>query len=164
MPKLKKKVAAKKVVKKKAVKRIKKLSDKNKYRQRGRSNILKDKRRKAMQPGKRTSASGSVYYERRKNRSDKPGSLTGISGILMNNAAVMKFIKNEKKEKRAGYWLNGVLHIGGGVLAYAPVRFLKDRKIKYAATPDKKYGFIVRSNDLKKAISYLLKKDGVITY
>lgn len=38
--------------------------------QTGRSNKRYDDRRKAKLPGKRVSASGRVYYERRKNRSD----------------------------------------------------------------------------------------------
>ena len=42
--------------------------------QTGKSNEKVDKKRKAMTPGKRQSASGRVYYESRKNRSDKSGS------------------------------------------------------------------------------------------
>jgi sporulation protein YlmC with PRC-barrel domain len=38
-----------------------------------------DASRKAKAPGRRTSASGNVYYERRANRSDKPGQLMGGS-------------------------------------------------------------------------------------
>ena len=49
-------------------------------RQTGRSNAKRDKKRKAKAPGKRRSASGKVYYERRKNRSDKPQSLSGMVG------------------------------------------------------------------------------------
>lgn len=47
-------------------------------RQSGKSNVSADKKRKAKKPGKRKSASGRVYYEYRKNRTDKKGSLTGI--------------------------------------------------------------------------------------
>lgn len=59
--------------------------------QTGSSNKLYDSRKKAQGPGKRVSKGGanqygvskggSVYYERRKNRSDMPGSLTGIKGL-----------------------------------------------------------------------------------
>lgn len=60
-----KKVAAKKEVETKT---------KSKTRQTGSSNLAKDKQRKAQGPGKRKSASGGVYYEYRRNRTDKPGS------------------------------------------------------------------------------------------
>lgn len=43
-------------------------------RQTGTSNKARDRKRKAMAPGKRRSASGRVYNENRKNRSDKKGS------------------------------------------------------------------------------------------
>jgi hypothetical protein len=42
-------------------------------RQTGKSHTKRDSARKAMQPGKRRSASGRVYYENRKNRSDLRG-------------------------------------------------------------------------------------------
>ena len=45
----------------------------NKYKQHGKSNLKADKRRKAKAPGKRKSASGKVYVETRKNRSDVKG-------------------------------------------------------------------------------------------
>lgn len=45
-------------------------------RQTGRSNTKLDKARKAMQPGKRRSASGKIYYEYRKNRTDRRGRKT----------------------------------------------------------------------------------------
>ena len=44
--------------------------------QRGTSNIEKDKKRQALAPGKRKSASGRTYYEYRANRSDA-GKLLG---------------------------------------------------------------------------------------
>jgi len=50
---------------------------KTKYRQTGRSNKAADKKRTARRPGKRRSASGKTYYERRKNRSDVPFAMTG---------------------------------------------------------------------------------------
>lgn len=46
-------------------------------RQTGSSSAAKDRARKALAPGRRVSKTGSVYYERRKNRSDKPGMLAG---------------------------------------------------------------------------------------
>lgn len=50
----------------------------NANRQTGRSSRMHDRRKTAKSPGKRRSKSGKLYYERRKNRSDKPGSLEGI--------------------------------------------------------------------------------------
>jgi hypothetical protein len=46
-------------------------------RQTGASSTAKDRARKALAPGRRVSKTGGVYYERRKNRSDKPGQLMG---------------------------------------------------------------------------------------
>lgn len=43
--------------------------------QTGKSDVSSDKKRKAMQPGKRRSASGRVYSESRKNRSDLKGKM-----------------------------------------------------------------------------------------
>jgi len=48
-------------------------------RQTGSSSAAKDRARKALAPGRRVSKTGSVYYERRKNRSDKAGQLLGGS-------------------------------------------------------------------------------------
>lgn len=39
--------------------------------------IKADRKRKAIAPGKRVSKSGNIYYERRRDRSDKPGQLMG---------------------------------------------------------------------------------------
>lgn len=41
----------------------------------GRSIVKIDSKRKALAPGKRKSSSGKIYYEYRKNRSDKVGKL-----------------------------------------------------------------------------------------
>jgi hypothetical protein len=41
------------------------------------NSIKADRIRKALAPGRRTSKSGNVYYERRRDRSDKPGQLLG---------------------------------------------------------------------------------------
>ena len=46
--------------------------------QTGRSSKKADKRQRAKAPGKRKSKSGKVYFERRKNRSDMPGTLLGV--------------------------------------------------------------------------------------
>lgn len=64
---------------------------KAKVYQTGTSKVLVDKKKKAKSPGKRVSKGGAnqygvskggnVYYERRKNRSDMPGSLTGIGAL-----------------------------------------------------------------------------------
>jgi len=49
-------------------------------RQTGSSSTARDRARKALAPGRRVSRTGRVYYERRKNRSDKPGMLAGYNG------------------------------------------------------------------------------------
>lgn len=46
-------------------------------RQTGTTNLSRDLRKRALAPGRRVSGSGKVYYERRANRSDKPGQLAG---------------------------------------------------------------------------------------
>jgi hypothetical protein len=45
----------------------------SKNKQTGKSNTKMDKQKKANLPGKRISKAGNVYYEYRKNRSDKKG-------------------------------------------------------------------------------------------
>ena len=54
-------------------------------RQTGKSNSAKDLQRTAKAPGKRTSAKGKTYYERRVNRSDKPGSLMGARVLTIDS-------------------------------------------------------------------------------
>lgn len=84
--------------------------------QTGGSSIKADRRRKALPPGKRKSASGKIYYERRKNRSDVKGTLQGINekqligaikekvngtmgkAFIMLNEAKTKREKNEMKK------------------------------------------------------------------
>jgi hypothetical protein len=44
-------------------------------RQTGTSKLTRDLKKEALPPGRRVSKAGNVYYERRKNRSDKPGQL-----------------------------------------------------------------------------------------
>ena len=41
-----------------------------KYAKGSKSNLKIDKKRKALKPGKRKSATGSIYWETRRNRSD----------------------------------------------------------------------------------------------
>lgn len=43
--------------------------------QTGKTTVKIDAKRKALAPGKRRSSAGNIYYENRKNRSDKPGKL-----------------------------------------------------------------------------------------
>lgn len=62
-----------------AYKKLKSSGGKTKFRQTGHSNLMSDAKRQAKRPGKRTSASGKTYYERRKNRSDVPFALTGVT-------------------------------------------------------------------------------------
>jgi hypothetical protein len=62
---------------------------KKEYRQTGTSNSQIDKKRKAKAPGKRVvkhkGSKSTVYYERRKNRTDKPGSLSGAKALIRNS-------------------------------------------------------------------------------
>lgn len=77
--KAKKSATKKKSGTKKKATKLPSLFDKSTSRQTGTSNKVKDAKRKALAPGKRKSATGKSYTERRANRSDKPGSLTGIT-------------------------------------------------------------------------------------
>jgi hypothetical protein len=87
-----KKPAAKKVAAKKTA---------SKTYQTGSSNKLYDKMKKSQGPGKRVSATGNVYYERRKNRSDMPGSVLGIGNINTNALQNLDYLIKElsKAEK-----------------------------------------------------------------
>jgi hypothetical protein len=67
-----------------AAKKISGTKKKSTVKQTGTSNIVKDKIFKAKPPGKRKSASGKVYSEVRKNRTDAPGKLLGIGDISLN--------------------------------------------------------------------------------
>lgn len=64
----------------------KKAAKKVSLHQTGSSNKKRDRKRVARTPGKRVSKTGKVYYERRKNRSDKPGSLSGVSASTLKSA------------------------------------------------------------------------------
>lgn len=74
--------AIKKASKKYNAGAIGKAKTKKDYHQTGKSYINYDRFFKAKPPGKRKSKSGNIYYERRKNRSDVPGKLTGLGAIL----------------------------------------------------------------------------------
>lgn len=68
------------------IKKAGKKKSKVKVWQTGTSVTVADRKRKAKPPGKRLSKKGKVYYERRKNRSDKPGMLSGISSTSLKTA------------------------------------------------------------------------------
>jgi len=67
-----------------AAKKISGTKKKPPVKQRGTSNIVKDKSLKAKPPGTRKSKSGLYYTETRKNRSDVKGKLLGIGDISLN--------------------------------------------------------------------------------
>lgn len=84
-----------------------KLPKKVRYRQTGSSNKRRDKQVKAKPPGKRKSASGKVYYERRKNRSDVPGTLAGIKSAAkkmlteqLGKKLVKQSLATRKRDRR----------------------------------------------------------------
>lgn len=54
-------------------------------KQTGTSNKARDLKRTAKAPGKRKSASGRTYYESRKNRSDRPGTLMGARVLTIDS-------------------------------------------------------------------------------
>lgn len=64
--------------------------------QTGSSTKKYDEQRKAKKPGKRKTAHGTVYTERRKDRSDMPGKLTGVS-----TASLASELKKRKREQLA---------------------------------------------------------------
>jgi hypothetical protein len=88
---------------------------KTKFRQTGSSSKLADEVRHAKRPGKRKSASGKTYYERRKNRTDVPFSLTGI--------------KSQAKEKLAKALLDYDLADTIKATKEARARVVKYRKV-----------------------------------
>lgn len=67
-------------------------------RQTGTSNTKKDVLRTAKLPGKRLSAEGNVYYERRRNRSDKAGSLAG-AGVSLDSSIQRTIMKRRLRDK-----------------------------------------------------------------
>lgn len=78
---------------------MKRKSKKKPY-QTGRSNKTADRQRKARKPGKRKSKSDSTYTERRKNRSDMPGKLTGLDKRLEQAIKKAGYIDNQIKDLR----------------------------------------------------------------
>ena len=93
-----KKAAPKKAAPKKAVL----------VKQTGTSNKKRDLERAARPTGRRKSKSGNIYYERRRNRSDRPGTLLGIGAISLNDIGAelyemeskINMLKFKKKEAR----------------------------------------------------------------
>jgi hypothetical protein len=82
-----KKKTAKKAVKKVARKKSARKRSTASNRQTGGSNKERDEQRSAKGPGKRvvkTSHGSHTYYERRKNRSDQPGKLTGFNTSVLS--------------------------------------------------------------------------------
>lgn len=128
-----KKSATKKIsgTKKKATK-LPSLFDKPTSRQTGTSNKVKDAKRKALAPGKRKSATGKSYTERRANRSDKPGSLTGIT---VNKYAMMALQDSLKRLSAAEKNLSNVKNtLASKTFSYnkAYTAQLKKDSVRYA--------------------------------
>lgn len=73
-------------LKKKTPAKRKSVIKKRKIHQTGTSKKRFDVMHKALPPGKRKSKAGRVYYEYRKNRSDMPNTLTGISNVKLIGA------------------------------------------------------------------------------
>lgn len=78
--------STKKVSRSAPKKRTRKKKPAKKLRQTGTSNKFYDEQRSAKAPGKRKSRTGRTYHENRKNRSDMPGSLTGVSSSRLMGA------------------------------------------------------------------------------
>jgi|LauGreDrversion4_2_1035121.scaffolds.fasta_scaffold375029_3 hypothetical protein len=70
-------------------------------RQTGVTNKYVDIKRKAKAPGKRTSASGKKYTERRANRSDKPGQMLGAKTVKA--VTPQDYAKRKKAEVQRWY-------------------------------------------------------------
>lgn len=94
---------------------VKKKKKPTTFKQTGRSTKKADEVRDAKMPGKRKSRSGNTYYERRKNRSDAPFSLTGI--------------KSQAKEKLAKALLDYELAQTIKSTKEARARIVKYRKV-----------------------------------
>jgi len=76
-------------------------------KQTGKSNIAKDKARKALSPGQRVGTKGKKYYEYRRNRSDVPGTMLGENQILKSPTykypAQFRLIKKALENKKYAY-------------------------------------------------------------
>jgi hypothetical protein len=134
-------------------------------RQTGKSSKLHDERYQAKAPGKRmvkTTNGSHVYYERRKNRSDVPGSLSGKVGTLNTEASYRGANVLPKKPKLkfsiswGGTTMKGyVINDGDHGLLYVENKPLirKYKKYKYTilqggflmAAVLKKYGYEVNA-------------------
>ena len=104
----KKKVVRKQTIKKKIVKRPKVVYVKERQTNVPRYDEYRDMTKEAMPPGKRIPKSGGKpYYEYRKNRTDKPGELTGVRENLLDRCyreygeiqQMLIFLKNQKPSK-----------------------------------------------------------------
>lgn len=69
--------------------------------QTGSSSKKRDEMVKALPPGKRRSAGGSIYYEYRKNRTDMPGRMTGISARVDGTAYREMIMRHMRDADRA---------------------------------------------------------------
>lgn len=105
--------------------------------QTGKSNTAKDLQRGAKAPGKRTSSKGKTYYERRANRSDKPGSLLG-----QGNGKIVNVATEIYKQLGGGKFvaMTGAKNFvdGGNFLSFKlPSRFAKNgiNYVKITLTP-----------------------------
>lgn len=143
--------------------------------QTGTSKTSVDKKKKAKAPGKRTSNTGKVYYERRKNRSDKPGTLTGVKngvkklngvgekGYFTSISEAMKHIaKNKNKGKE--FIINDSLHYGVGKNVYAYKSDLKKFNSKFFPSSNKVFGYLETQEEIKKFLKKLQKEDGGLYY
>jgi hypothetical protein len=82
----KKKVVRKKTTKKRIIKRPKVVYTKDRQTNVPKYDEYRDMTKEAMPPGKRIpKGGGKPYYEYRKNRTDKPGSLTGVKEKMLQD-------------------------------------------------------------------------------
>lgn len=140
-------------------------SDLNKsVRQTGTSDKLKDKSRVAKNPGKRETEWGSIYYERRANRSDKPGSLLGILGAYFDISAIndLDSLKKEYKKLALKYHPDR----GGTTLQMQAVNDEYDKlraKILKGSnlSEDQKKNEIVIDDAIKEVINVLILLPGI---
>jgi len=133
-------------------------------RQTGTSNIEKDFAKKAKAPGKRKSSTGKTYYERRANRSDKPGSLLGILGAYFDISAIndLDSLKKEYKKLALKYHPDR----GGTTLQMQAVNDEYDKlraKILKGSnlSEDQKKNEIVIDDAIKEVINVLILLPGI---
>jgi hypothetical protein len=128
-------------------------------RQTGKSVIEKDFAKKALAPGKRKSATGKTYYERRANRSDKPGSLLGVLGAYFDVTVIndLDTLKKEYKKLALKYHPDR----GGTTAQMQSVNDeydkLRDKILKGSKlTEDQKKNEIVIDEAIKEVINVLI--------